>query len=77
VSLAAGFGGNLGFEATARASLIPHTQVELSAGLSYALGPVGLRAGWRRMYLNDNGLVDGVAHDDLFQGPYLGAGFAF
>ena len=77
VSVALGFGDNFGLEALARASLLPHVQLELGAGLSYALGPLGLRLGVRRIYLNDNGLVDGVAHDDAFTGPYFGAGFAF
>jgi hypothetical protein len=76
-SFALGFGDNFGIEAVARASLIPHTQVELSGGFTYALGPLGLRLGWRGLYLNDNGLVDGVAHQDAFSGPYFGAGMAF
>jgi hypothetical protein len=77
-SVALGLGDRgLGLEATARASVFPHIQAELSAGLSWALGPLGLRAGWRQTYLNDNGLVDGVAHADAFSGPYFGAGMAF
>ena len=76
-SAAIGFGEDLGLEALARASLLPHVQVELAAGLSYSLGPLGLRLGVRRLYLNDNGLVDGVAHSDTFTGPYFGAGMAF
>jgi hypothetical protein len=39
------------------------------------LGPAGLRAGWKQIYLNDLGLVDGIVHADLFSGPYLGVGF--
>ena len=77
LSFAMGFGNGWGIEAVARGSAIPHTQLELAAGLSYGLGPLGLRAGWRRMYLNDNGLVDGVSHDDVFSGPYFGLGMAF
>jgi hypothetical protein len=77
LSLALGFGEHFGLEAVARASVFPHTQVELAGGLTYALGPLGLRLGMRGIYLNDNGLVDGVAHDDAFTGPYFGVGMAF
>jgi hypothetical protein len=77
-SFAIGFGEHFGLEAVTRASLWPHVQAELSAGLTYALGPLGLRMGWRGVYLNDNGWVDpGVAHSDAFSGPYFGAGMAF
>jgi hypothetical protein len=76
-SVAIGFGANFGFEAVARASRFPHTQVELAGGFTYALGPLGLRLGMRGLYLNDNGLVDGVVHDDAFSGPYFGVGMAF
>lgn len=77
LSWAFGFGGAWGLEGLIRASLIPHTQVEWSAGFSYAMGPLGFRAGWRRIFLDDRGIVDGVAHQDVFAGPYLGMGLAF
>ncbi|HYV49905.1 MAG TPA: hypothetical protein VFA20_33850 [Myxococcaceae bacterium] len=77
VSLAIGFGESFGVEAVARASLLPHVQAELAGGFTYALGPLGLRLGWRGVYLNDNGLVDGVIHQDAFSGPYFGVGMAF
>jgi hypothetical protein len=77
LSLAVGFGDHFGIEAVARGSVYPHTQVELSGGITYALGPVGLRLGMRGIYLNDQGWVDGVAHEDAFSGPYVGMGMAF
>lgn len=77
LSFAIGFGESFGLEAVTRASLLPHVQAELAAGFTYALGPLGLRMGWRGVYLNDNGLVDGVAHADTFSGPYFGMGMAF
>jgi hypothetical protein len=77
VSMGFGFGGSWGVEGLVRASLVPHTQVEWSAGMSYAMGPLGVRAGWRRIFLDDRGIVDGVAHQDVFAGPYVGLGLAF
>jgi len=80
LSLAVGFGESFGVEAVTRASVYPHVQAELSAGLTYALGPVGLRMGWRGVYLNDNGWANpntGVANEDAFSGPYFGMGVAF
>jgi hypothetical protein len=76
-SMAFGFGGPWGVEGLVRASLVPHTQLEWSAGFSYAMGAWGLRAGWRRIFLDDRGIVDGVAHQDEFAGPYVGLGVAF
>jgi hypothetical protein len=77
MSLGMALSDHWGIEALARASIRPHVHVEVSAGVSYAIGPVGIRAGYRHLYLNDNGLVDGVPHDDSFGGPYVGVGFAF
>ena len=80
LSLAVGFGESFGVEAVARASVYPHVQAELAAGLTYALGPLGLRAGWRGVYLNDNGWANPtthVANEDAFGGPYFGVGMAF
>ncbi|HEY8208333.1 MAG TPA: hypothetical protein VIG99_12675 [Myxococcaceae bacterium] len=77
VSFAFGFGDHFGLEGVARASVYPHTQVELAAGLTYSMGPLGLRLGMRGIYLNDRGWVDGVTHDDFFSGPYFGVGMAF
>lgn len=73
---ALGLFGPVGLEGTVNVTPYPFTQVDWSAGATLALGPVGLRAGWRRIYLNDQGRVDGVAHDDLFQGPYAGISLA-
>lgn len=66
-----GLMGPISGEAAFQLTPFPFTQIDWSAGLSLAMGPIGMRAGWRRIYLNDNGFVDGVAHDDLFSGPYV------
>lgn len=66
-----GLMGPISGEAAFQLTPFPFTQIDWSAGLSLAMGPMGMRAGWRRIYLNDNGFVDGVAHADLFSGPYV------
>lgn len=55
----------------------PFRQLDGRAGLGVGLGPVGLRAGWRWQVLDDQGLVDGVVHSDLFTGPYVGLAVVF
>lgn len=69
----------LGIEAAVRFTPTPYTQVDAMAGLTVALGPVALRGGWRRIWLNDNGNADptGIAHQDLFSGPYVGLSATF
>lgn len=69
--------GPLGLEGSAMVTPWPYRQADLKAGLALGLGPVGLRAGWRLQVLNDQGLVDGVVHQDVFNGPYLGAAVVF
>lgn len=67
------------FDVEARIQVVPfpHRQVDMQAGLAMHLGVLNLRGGWRTLYLNDAGRLDGVVHSDLFSGPYLGLGFTF
>lgn len=64
-------------EARLHATPYPHRQVDVQAGLAAHLGTLNLRGGWRGLYLNDAGHVDGVEHAEGFGGPYLGLGLAF
>jgi hypothetical protein len=67
--------GPLGAEAAIHATPYPYRELHWNAGLALGIGPVALRGGWRRIYLNDNGLVNtGVDHKDIFGGPYAGVG---
>lgn len=77
LSFEAGLAGNLDLELRAMGTAYPFKQLDGQAGLALHLNSLVLRGGWRRMYLNDNGLVDDVVHEDTFGGPYLGVGFAF
>lgn len=69
--------GPLAFEASVCGSVYPFWQLDARAGLVVGMGALGLRVGWRAQLLDDQGVVDGVAHRDLFTGPYAGLGFAF
>lgn len=60
-----------------QATPFPYQQIDAQAGLALRLQALVMRAGWRALYLNDNGLVDGEAHSDAFGGPFLGGGFTF
>ncbi|MFN7132488.1 MAG: hypothetical protein ACK4N5_10420, partial [Myxococcales bacterium] len=71
-SAAMGIAGPVGAEASLHLTPYPYVQVDGYAGLTLTLGPAGLRAGWRHVYLNDRGLVDGVVNADTFSGPFLG-----
>jgi hypothetical protein len=44
--------------------------------VTVGVGPLGFRAGWRFQLLSDRGLVDGIVHTDLYNGPYVGVGLA-
>jgi len=73
LSAVVGLAGPLGLEARVFGNVWPYTQVDARAGLSLSLGGVGLGAGVRALYLNDNGALGEVnAGDtaDLFFGPY-------
>ncbi|WP_205519508.1 hypothetical protein [Pyxidicoccus caerfyrddinensis] len=64
-------------EARLHATPYPHRQVDVQAGLAAHLGTLNVRGGWRGLYLNDGGHVDGIEHAEGFGGPYLGLGLAF
>ncbi|HLL04348.1 MAG TPA: hypothetical protein VK539_27430 [Myxococcaceae bacterium] len=69
--------GTLDLELRAQAAAFPYQQLDAQAGLALNLTQLVLRGGWRGLYLNDAGLVDGVVHEDAFSGPYVGLGFSF
>jgi len=61
-------------EARVQAVPFPHRQVDAQAGLALHLGALNLRGGWRTLYLNDAGYLDGEEHVERLTGPYLGIG---
>ncbi|MHB8878186.1 MAG: hypothetical protein ACYC8T_31205 [Myxococcaceae bacterium] len=69
--------GPFALEGSVSVTPFPFRQVDTRAGLGLGLGPVGLRAGWRALMLDDAGLLDGVAHQDFFSGPYVGVSLVF
>lgn len=73
---AVGLAGPVGLDASITVVPFPFIKLDWQAGVALGFGPVGLRAGWRRIYLNDNGAVDGIIHEDVFSGPYVGLGLA-
>ncbi|WP_164002259.1 hypothetical protein [Pyxidicoccus caerfyrddinensis] len=77
VSVEACLLGPLDVEARAQLTPLPYRQVDGTAGLALHLGGFVLRGGWRGLFLDDLGVVDGISHQDRLHGPYLGAGFAF
>ncbi|HZI14424.1 MAG TPA: hypothetical protein VE153_28920 [Myxococcus sp.] len=64
-------------EARIQATPFPHRQVDAQAGLALHLGAFNMRGGFRALYLNDAGHVDGVVHEEGMTGPYFGLGLAF
>lgn len=68
--------GPLALEGSAMVTPFPHRQLDLRAGVGLGFGPLGVRAGWRTLVLDDAGIVDGVSHVDVFNGPYLGVALA-
>ncbi len=77
LSLEACLVGALDLEMRAQGTFSPYQQLDGQIGLALHLQSMVLRGGWRGLYLNDAGLVDGVVHEDTFAGPYLGLGLAF
>lgn len=71
------FGGPLGAEGSVNVTPWPFTQLDGKLGLVVGVENWGFRAGWRVQALNDRGLVDGIAHGDVFNGPYLGVSYVF
>jgi hypothetical protein len=76
VSGVIGLFGSTSLEGSLRVTAYPFTKVDWSAGLNIGMGTVALRMGWRQTYLDDQGRVDGVSHEDLLYGPYLGLALA-
>ncbi len=70
-------GGPFAIEGSVMYTPWPFTQIDGKAGLALGIGAVGLRAGWRFQLLDDQGRVDGVAHTDLYNGPYVGVSIVF
>jgi hypothetical protein len=67
----------LDFELRLQGTPFPYRQVDAQAALALKHNPWVVRAGWRTLLLDDAGLVDGVVHRDLFNGPFLGFGLFF
>ncbi len=64
-------------EARIQATPFPHRQVDAQAGMALHFGAFNMRGGFRALYLNDAGHVDGVEHEEAITGPYFGLGLAF
>lgn len=74
LSAAFGLAGPLGLEARLFGNAWPYTQLDARAGLTLTLGGVGIGAGVRALYLNDNGVLGRVNEEntsDKFIGPYM------
>lgn len=69
--------GPVALEGSVMGSVYPFWQVDGRMGVVIGLGALGIRAGFRAQLLDDQGVVDGVAHRDVFMGPYAGVGFTF
>ncbi|SET96550.1 hypothetical protein [Stigmatella erecta] len=69
--------GPFDLELRAQVTPFPYQQLDAQAGLALHLNVLVLRAGWRGLYLDDAGFVDGVSHQDTLTGPYLGVGLTF
>lgn len=69
--------GPLDVEARAQLTPLPYRQVDATAGLALHLGSFMLRGGWRGLFLDDMGVVDGISHQERLHGPYAGGGFTF
>lgn len=69
--------GPLGLEGSAHYSPWPHQRVEGFLGLTLGFGRVGLRLGWRHLWLDDRALLPGEPRNtDTFTGPLLGLSLA-
>ena len=66
--------GPLGLEGAIHGTPLPYRELDWNTGLAINIGPVGFHGGWRRIFLDDRGLVDNVVHTDVFSGPYVGIG---
>ena len=77
ISMTVGAVGPVGFEGAAHVTPYPFQEFDWNLGLVAHAGPAGIRGGWRRIWLDDRGLVDHISHQDVFSGPYLGLSFSF
>jgi len=65
--------GPLKLEMNGNWTPFPFTQLSGEAGLALELRPVRVRAGYRTIYLDDQGHVDpGYDHREFFSGPFAG-----
>jgi hypothetical protein len=64
--------GPLGADASLRLTPWPYRQLDGMAGLTLALGPLGLRGGFRVTVLDDEGHIDGTEQTNVYAGPYVG-----
>jgi hypothetical protein len=64
--------GPFKLEASASWTPLPFTQLSGDAGVALEFGMVRVRGGYRAIYLNDQGRVDGHVNRELFAGPYAG-----
>lgn len=55
----------------------PYRQLDWNAGVGLDFGVIGVHGGWRKIILDDRGLVDGVINRDDFSGPFLGLAITF
>jgi len=76
LSGAVGIVGPLGLEASLSYTPWPFQRIDATAGLSLSLGVVGVRAGWRHLWLDDRGALDGARHTDTFTKPFVGVSVA-
>lgn len=76
LSLVVGAVGPVGLEGMAHGTPYPFRELDAGLGLVVRAGPVGIRGGWRRIWLDDRGVVDSISHRDVFSGPYFGLQFA-
>jgi hypothetical protein len=66
-----------GVEGSMHLTPFPHQALDMRMGANLSFGMLSLHGGVRRLYLNDMGLVDGVAHEENLVGPYAALGLRF
>jgi len=69
--------GPFDLEARVQVTPFPYRQFDALAGLVVNVRPLEMRAGYRGLILDDQGLVDDVRHVDRFRGPYFGLSLGF
>lgn len=76
ISAALGLIGPLGIEGQVSYTPTPFVEFDAFAGLSIGWDHLALRGGYHWTYVDDRGLVDGIAHTERYQGPWIGLGIA-